>query len=248
VKRVLLIFFLFVAATTAGCGHGEDEQQKMSESVTDEIPKEIQIPSKLWDFIEGKADPDFVEAEHAPDLQVADGGHGEDTGDHGGGGGSEGSFEAGSGGALFVPVDVILTEKNPGVLSQSPIRIRLPRGGGAVDLAQYTTERQGSFFVRFEWPDQEGAGSIESWFVSKARKRKLGSEMWGAGCQSFFRITKGLAKAQSGEGLKVNTTRLRHLTVLGGHFIFSSRKSGQTSVSQVTFRDSRYPQYFCEGF
>jgi hypothetical protein len=43
----------------------------------------------------------------------------------------------------------------------------------------------------------------------------------------------------------VNKTRNRHLTLLGGTFVFSVNDGKQMRISQVTFTDSRNPEYFC---
>jgi hypothetical protein len=147
---------------------------------------------------------------------------------------------------IFVPVAVILTEKNPGVLKQSPVKIVFPRGGGAVDLAQFINNKQGSFYVKFEFEQdspKEAQGFI--FFVSQARKRKIDGEVFGSGCKKFMDIHKGLALASKSQGILVNTTRSRHLSVLGGNFIFASVLRKEIRLAQVSFKDSSHPEYFC---
>lgn len=228
VRRLLpcLLAAVFAAATSACSKH--DEHAEIPVVEVQDIPKEVQIPSGVWDRIEGKV------------SHGADEGHGESAGAADADAGRE------SGGVLFMPVDVILTEKNPGVLKEPAVKIRLPRGGGRIDLNDYVASREGSFFVRFEWPEVEDPKGLKAWFVSKARKRRIGDELWGAGCRALFDVTKGLQKAMTAGGLKVNTTRNRHLTVLGGHFVFSNAKNGQTFAAQVTLMDSRRPELYCE--
>jgi hypothetical protein len=51
----------------------------------------------------------------------------------------------------------------------------------------------------------------------------------------------------SGEGLILNVTHARHVSALGGHFVFSYKKDKQTFVSEVTFVDSKWPTLFCES-
>lgn len=214
---------LFAAALLcAACSDHAHEDIRTIE--VEDIPKEVKIPQKLWDEIQGKA-PAAADGETAGAAAT-------ELGDEGG--------------VLFMPVDVILEEKNEGVLKESPVRIRLPRGGGAIDLSTVVTDNPGSFYVRFEWPDVEDASTLQAWFVSKARRRKLGDEIWGTGCRKFLKITKGLQAAQKKGGIKVNTTRDRHVTVLGGHFVFSARKSTQVFAAQVTFVDPRHPDFYCE--
>ncbi|MBX3039682.1 MAG: hypothetical protein KF789_03100 [Bdellovibrionaceae bacterium] len=208
-----------------GCSgpFGEDSYKQIQ---IDDVPKEIRIPSALWNRIEGK------EESHAS------------GGEHGGGAVETEGPE--TSGALFMPVNVILKEKSPGVLVDPLIRIVFPRGGGLIDLASYTTGKQGSFYVKFEWPEAEKAEDISIWYDSKARRRKLDDGFWGTGCGRFYEITQGLKREMASEGLKVNTTRERHLTVLGGHFVFAMKKPHQNFVAQVTFKDSRLPVLFCE--
>lgn len=208
----------------AACSKHEAAEEIPSVSI-DDIPGEVRIPSMVWDQIEGKT------------ASEAEGGHEAAA--------PEADSSSGAG-VLFMPVDVILVEKNPGVLKEPAVRIRLPRGGGRIDLNDYVGGREGSFFVRFEWPEVEDSKTLKSWFVSKARKRRIGDEIWGAGCKTVLTMSHGLMKAMAEGGLKVNTTRNRHLTVLGGHFVFSAVKNGQTFTAQVTLTDSRHPELYCE--
>ena len=224
-----------------GCTKPEAENKIEKEMTVDEIPTEIKIPTALWDAVEGKV-RHGAEGGHEKAEGAAGGG------EHGGGGGAGAEGESSStAGALFMPIDLILTEKNPGVLKEPSVKIHLPRGGGTVDLASFMGEQQGSFFVRFAWPEVEEGQELQSWFVSKARQRKLGEEVWGSGCGKFFKITQGLAKQMKGEGLKVNTTRNRHLSLLGGHFVFATKKNGQNFLAQATLKDSRFEALYCEA-
>lgn len=158
----------------------------------------------------------------------------------------DGSEVDNSKGVQFMGVKVILTEKNPGVLKRSPVKIELPRGGGTIDFAEYVGDNPGSFYVSFEWPEAEDLKEVKTWFVSQARIRNVGDEKWGAGCNKYFRVSAGLLKEMKSGGLKANTTRNFHLSVLGGHFIFALKKHRQLIATQVTFYDSRHPEYFCK--
>ncbi|MBX2987457.1 MAG: hypothetical protein KF802_06140 [Bdellovibrionaceae bacterium] len=239
-KRILLLTAL--AVVMFACSKNAHEAEPQRTIVVDDIPKEIRIPSAVWDRLEGKAAHGAHGGEGEHGAPAAGGG-----GDHGGGsGGASAEEEDLNSGALFMPVTVTLIEKNPGVLSESPLTIRLPRGGGTIDLAPFMTGTEGSFHVRFEWPEREETDEFQSWFVSKARRRKLGDELWGAGCGRFYRVTQALEKTMKSGGLTVNTTRNRHLTVLGGHFIFSAKRKGQLFLTQVTFKDSRFENLYCE--
>jgi hypothetical protein len=140
-----------------------------------------------------------------------------------------------------------LKEKNPGVLREKDISIQFPRGGGEVDLAQYVNDKQGSFFLRFDF---EKANNMEInqkiFFISQNRKRKLDGIIHGSGCKSFFNVKAYVSKMNDKEGILLNTTQLRHLSVLGGTFLFANVGPHEIRMAQITFKDSKHPQYFCE--
>lgn len=239
-----LVFAALFFLGLASC-HAEHEGSEAREIVVDETPAEVKIPVALWDEIEGKHGHEAAGAAHE-----ASGGGGGGGGEHGGGSGEAagGEAEGADGGALFAPVDVILKEKNKGVLSNPEIHIRLPRGGGEIDLSRFMGSTAGSFFVNFEFPENEEGSAPRVWFVSRARKRRIDREIWGAGCNKYFEITSGLAKMIKKEGgLKANTTRQRHLSVLGGTFLFNFKKDSQSYLTQVTFIDANSKQLFCGG-
>lgn len=148
---------------------------------------------------------------------------------------------------VFVPIKVMLREKTKGVLKAPSIRILMPRGGGQIDLSQYTTQKQGSFYVKFGWDDDPKNDRTKVFFVSRARKRKVEGEEIGAGCKTYFNIESAIRKSHKKDGLLVNTTRLRHLGVIGGTFIFSIEEGRELRLSQVTFIDKSRPEYFCKA-
>lgn len=147
----------------------------------------------------------------------------------------------------FVPLKIQLKEKNPGILSKEEIVIQLPRGGGEIDLSQFVKTKQGSFFVQFLFDQKVSAEKSFIYFVSRNRKRKVDGEILGSGCKSYFDVKQYLTKAEKTGGLLLNTTRLRHLSVLGGTFVFAHVIGKEVRLSQVTFRDSKNLKYFCES-
>lgn len=148
---------------------------------------------------------------------------------------------------VFVPMKVMLREKTKGVLKAPSIRLQMPRGGGQVDLAQYITDKQGSFYVKFGWDEDPKNEKTKVFFVSRARKRKVDGEEIGAGCKSYFNVAGAITKAQKKDGLLVNTTRLRYLSVIGGTFIFATEEGRELRLSQATFTDKSKPEYFCKA-
>lgn len=190
----------------------------------DELAEEIKIPSKAWDLIEGKkADPHAAAAE----------------GEHGAAPTLNKDF-------IFSEIQVFLVEKNPGVLKRPAYKISLPRGGGEIDLSNYIGISPGTFYVGFEYPEFVDAQEKKVLFVSEAKKRKIDDVVYGLGCNQFVDITAKYFEAMKHEGIKVNTTRDRHLSVLGGHFLFAAHKGATVYISQVSFTDSNRKNLFCE--
>lgn len=224
-KRWALAIFVGLAVTA--CNRHGHEFKPDRDVLVEDIPIEAHIPVKLWNFIEGIENPDpSAQGKHDDHSAPAAGDDRDGVG------------------ALLMPVSVILTEKNPGVLVAPVIRVRFPRGGGTLDLAQWVTERQGSFYMRFDLPEA-GEDLVSSWFVSRARARKFGDEVWGAGCKKFFQLPADLSSVSDGPGLKANTTQDRHLAVFGGIYVFNLDRGRQKFVTQVSVLDSRKPHLFC---
>lgn len=146
----------------------------------------------------------------------------------------------------FFPVIVTLQEKSDGVLNENSEKIVLPRGGGDVDLSKYVKGDKGTFTVQFDLEDYKPE-DLQVYYISQARKRKIDGDIWGAGCRKFLNITSYFLSTAAKDGLVVNTTRNRHLTVLGGNFVFVRKSGKQILLSQVTFTDSSQPQLFCDG-
>lgn len=142
----------------------------------------------------------------------------------------------------FAPIKVRLVEKTPGTLLEPEIEIQLPRGGGQIDLSKFVKNQTGTFEVFFDFEEDLNSEKFHAFFVSQARKRKLDGEIWGAGCNKYMDIKKFILNEASKKGLKVNVTRSRHDSVLGGSFIFAL---AQHQVTQVTFTDSHQPHLFC---
>lgn len=146
---------------------------------------------------------------------------------------------------VFSEINVFLKEKNNGVVKKAAYQLNFPRGGGELDLSNYVTGKQGTFFVSFVFPEFEDAAYQKVLFISNSRKRKIDDHIFGSGCREFFDITdRFLAENKSG-GIKVNTTRNRHISVLSGTFIFISKKNKQNYLTQVTFTDKEHKNLLC---
>lgn len=219
--------FLALGACTKDPGY---HVEKYKETTFEDIASDVRVPGKVWDLLEFKA---------------AEGGEGHEAK-------KEEKKEEGKEGATlskdisFAEITVFLVEKNSGIVKNEAIKIQLPKGGGEIDLAQYVTDLKGSFYVGFEFPEFKDSTAQRVLFQSRTRKRRIDDKVLGVGCNQILDITTAFQKAMLKEGLKVNTTRERDVTVLGGTFYFAAQKAGAISVAQVTFTDSRYPNLFCE--
>ncbi|MBC7370342.1 MAG: hypothetical protein H7326_02185 [Bdellovibrionaceae bacterium] len=151
-------------------------------------------------------------------------------------------------GIFYASIQVFLTEKNDHVLKSPAYVIDLPRGGGSIDLSNYTTADAGSFFVGFQLPEEFKEGkNFKALYVSQGRKRKLDNRVYGSGCSQYFDITKKFTEMMKTEGIMANTTRQRHVTLLAGHYIFSIIKDTQIFITQVTITDSKNKNLLCEA-
>lgn len=211
------IAFILMLFCVASCKSPTGYHVKEYQEVkVEEIPADIKIPTKAWEMLEFK-------------------GHNEDA-----------AHPVAALNLVFSEVTVFLVQKNPGVVEGEAIKILLPKGGGTVDLSRYITTQQGSFYVGFEFPAFEDAKSKKVLFVSGTKKRKIGDKILGAGCNQFLDITDQFLKEMKGDGLIVNTTQERYLTVMGGTFIIAAQKEKDVHLAQVTFKHSSYTPLFCE--
>lgn len=201
--------------------------EHFEEVKVEELAEDIKLPTKAWDLLE------FKSGEAAA--------HGS-----GGEGHGEGAAKAASKNFTFAEVNVLLVQKNEGVVEGEAVKIRLPKGGGRIDLSRYITGQPGTFYVGFEYPAFEAATDKKVVFVSRSRKRKIGDKVFGEGCNAILDITPRFLKEMQGEGLKVNTTQERYLSVLGGTFLFSAQNGSDVLLAQVTFVNPQFPHLFCE--
>lgn len=188
-----------------------------SQEKIEDLPADFKMPAAIWELVE-----------KSPDEKAAS--------------------EASNAGIFYSSVKLFLTEKNPSILQSPAYEIELPRGGGSIDLAKYLTGNQGSFYVGFELPEEITTGAnFKALYISDARKRKLDERIFGAGCNQYFDITQKFLLMMKSEGIKANTTRQRHVTVLAGHYIFSAMKDNRIYITQVNLTDSRYKNLLCEA-
>ncbi len=220
--KFTLLLLIFIAITS--CKKGPMYiQPDMKVFAVDDISADVKVPFNVWNIIEGIVDLNEKELKALQSNTQ--------TGD-----------------ALFAGVKVYITEKTPDIVNGKSVEIQLPRGGGFIDLSKYIREKNGSFYVGFEYTEFENASMKKVAFVSRTKKRKIDGKIIGSGCNVYFDITDSYFKNMKSEGIKVNTTGQRHLGILGGTFLFSAKNqdTNQIYVSHVTFIDSNHLELFCE--
>ncbi|NUN05473.1 MAG: hypothetical protein HUU57_06910 [Bdellovibrio sp.] len=225
--RSLLFFSMFL--TLASCKekmpsyHAEEYQEIKYE----DLPEDIKVPTKIWELVEFKsASPDAADA-------------------HGGGHGGGRAASASSKNLVFSDLQIFLVEKNPGVVAGEAVKISLPKGGGTVDLSRFISNKQGTFYVGFEFPEFADVEAKKVIFISNTKKRRIGNQVFGAGCNQILDITDRFMQEMKGEGLKVNTTQERYVSVMGGTFLFAAQKGSDVFLAQVTFTNPQQAALFC---
>lgn len=147
----------------------------------------------------------------------------------------------------FFPINALFEEKNSGVLIDKYVRWIFPQGGGSVDFSKLLTGQIGTFRLKFELPVQYSPEDLRVYYYSRAKKRRIDNEIWGSGCKTLLDVTDYVTSdLMSGNGVELNTHRNRHLSVVGGDFIFVIRSSSETMVSRVSFEDSNNSAYLCQ--
>jgi len=147
----------------------------------------------------------------------------------------------------LINVNVELTQKRVQALHEN-VLVRTPLGGGVIDMAELVAPLRGSFHVKIipRTDDQSGLPPVRVFFVSRAKSRNIGREVYGSGCDKFMEISTFFHKRMNKGGFEVYSTDQRYLSVLGGTFVLVAFSKEALHVGSVTFGDSRYPDLTCE--
>ncbi len=146
---------------------------------------------------------------------------------------------------VFIPLQVELHEKSPGVLKNNPTKILFPKGGGRLDLKNVMAG-SGTFYLNF--PEEQFAkipDLLHLYYISQSPVKTIDQEKFGLGCGKYVDLKKKFKSLQKKEYFKLNTTELRHLFVLAGHYVFVFRDKNQVYLAQMTITDSRYASDLC---
>lgn len=148
----------------------------------------------------------------------------------------------------YLDIQVFFTPIATGTLSH-PTRVAAVRGGGIVDMKDIVKGAKGSFFfdqkiVKTSDP-KSGPEKLKIYFLSNAKKRKVGDESFGAGCGRYMDVTDYVTKLQ-GKGVQVNATDQRYISVLGGTYYYVGFEKERLYLAALQIQDSRYPSLQCE--
>jgi len=225
---------LFVGATASASATASNAENAHKNSTTSEpegvlidvrdTPADFKLPGKLWDTL----------------VLASPGGK---DGGHGSGAGAK--EEKTDVLIVWLPVEVSLNAKSEGILVHDSVQYNLPRGGGTLDLSKVTAGDRGTFYIKFNLVEFSNPSALKVYFISNAKKRRVDGEVFGAGCNVYFDITKAFQKENNSEGLKFNITNNRHISAMSGHFIFVQTEKDKVYLSQVEFNDSKNRDYLC---
>jgi hypothetical protein len=230
-KALLLVGAIALSSCTK---HAETEAVPEEPQLVDALPEDFIVPEVIWESMQ----PPKAHEEKAG------GGHGESSGGHEGGAAPAEKEKP----ILYTSVKILLKEKNKGVLKKPNLAFEFARGGGEMDLSKLMGSHQGTFFISFELPEFENVLQKKAFFISQSRQRKVDGEVIGSGCRKVLDVSTQLYKQSKEAGLKINTTRDRQDSVLGGHMIFLGETEKNWLLTQVTFFDSARTDLFCKGF
>jgi len=148
---------------------------------------------------------------------------------------------------IFTNLDVVLMTDQENVMKQPVTRIKLPNGGGKIDLADYVTG-QGSFYLSFP-SDQFNNPQItleNIYYISDVPQVKIENESYGIGCGKWIELKPKIKELQTSQFLKLNTFNQRYMYVAAGQYIVVLKRGlSQFFLSHLNLTDSRYTDKLC---
>ena len=233
-----LVFFLFILTAHSNESSGEHAHEEAIHKTLVEVTKsakDFKIPTDLWDLM--------IDGEKVESKPPEESGHGKTEANQEN---KEGETKKEDSPIIvWMPLKISLSAQQEGIIKDKEIEISYGMGGGELDLKDFVVGDKGSFFIKFSPGETKDAGQLQVYFFSQSRKRKIDDEIFGSGCNVYFDISKKWANENSKKGIKVNVTESRHISVLGGHFIFVKKLDNKLYISQVKIYDSTKPEYFC---
>lgn len=146
---------------------------------------------------------------------------------------------------------VQLIEKNRGSLAGVNYDLDFGSSGNYLDLKDFlNAEKPGSFFFNVELtPSIEIEGKpikgFKVFHLSNVKKLKIDGQVHGNGCNEVRDITKFFLTQKAKGGLLVSATKARHMSLLGGTFVFVAVENETLYFSSLTITDTRFLNFTC---
>jgi hypothetical protein len=149
----------------------------------------------------------------------------------------------------FAPLKVYLIERNRGILGRRNHAISFGNGGGEIDLADFVAPLNGSFYFAAEFLADVPELQPKIFFLSNGirRKSKQGEESLGAGCDVYLDMSSAFANAMKRDGIVLNTTEARHVSVMAGTYFFVAVHEGKLHLASLHVKDSSRRELQCRN-
>jgi len=151
----------------------------------------------------------------------------------------------------FLSFDVYALPRANKLAFKTPYHFSFPRGGGVIDLSKIVTGTSGSFkiVIRLHKEDQglkdEDLDELNVYFVSNSKRRQIDGEIHGSGCGIYMKLTQFYHNTLSNQGLVLNATDSRYVSVISGSFFFFLIKEGVLHLGSISFENSKVPGLQC---
>jgi hypothetical protein len=222
--RSLALLHLIVSLLACHSNSHSESEHFETKEITD-LPKEIKVPSVIWDLLEEKKVIDS-HGKIVPTSEISD------------------RFEEN----VFVGLAVKLKEKSHGVLGGKTLELKSPKSGLSIDLANYVKLDKGTFIFSFDPEYKLDPQTTQVLFLSQSIAKRGNNQSLGSGCGKFYDVTKIYLKEIREKGIEVNVTDGRHVSFLAGtFFIRVSHEKGVRALSQLTITDSSHPELQCDS-
>ncbi len=145
----------------------------------------------------------------------------------------------------FLPLRVLFSEDQPGVILKKETEYNFTKGGGELDLKEIVVG-EGSFYMSFPAEQfDENNDLLHLYFVSNSPSTTIDNELFGLGCGKWNDLKSNFKKLQNPKFLKLNTHQLRYLRVLAGTYVFVFKQAKNIYLTQLTLTDSRHSNQLC---
>jgi len=142
---------------------------------------------------------------------------------------------------------VFLVEKTSGVLGGENWDLKFPPGGGYLDYRYFLPEsKTGTFYLKIKYDQDMDPKDTRIYYLSNGRVRQIDNRPVGNGCSRYFDISDFWKKAMNGDGLELNTSGSRHISVTAGTFYFVAPYRGKLRISHLTIKDTRHHDLACD--